>query len=346
MALEIITRAQARAQGFKRFYSGRPCKRGHLAERFTTNNYCTDCARLSQTGYKPGEVSPKQLAGEARAAAKAADLIRYSTGEPCKNGHIAERLVNGGNCIECLRLRQAANYHADPEKHRQASKASRAKNRDGHLARRREKYASDPAPHRERAKRYSAENPEKVKSARKARYQADPEGARREAAEYRAKNIDKARESQRKAAARPEAKERQRLWKQENRERLRDLEKLRREKDPDRFRKRYRDWVDRDPERASRIHTALAHKRRCRIIEAGGSHTAADLRAILVAQGYSCAYCAANLKRAKRHLDHIMPLALGGSNDRSNLQFTCPPCNLAKGAKHPVDFAQSLGLLI
>jgi hypothetical protein len=27
---------------------------------------------------------------------------RYYTGEPCKQGHIAERYVSTGNCIECL----------------------------------------------------------------------------------------------------------------------------------------------------------------------------------------------------------------------------------------------------
>jgi hypothetical protein len=28
-------------------------------------------------------------------------LTRYFTGKPCKNGHVAERLVSNGNCIEC-----------------------------------------------------------------------------------------------------------------------------------------------------------------------------------------------------------------------------------------------------
>lgn len=38
------------------------------------------------------------------------------------------------------------------------------------------------------------------------------------------------------------------------------------------------------------------------------------------------------------HLDHILPLALGGLHDDSNLQLLCAKCNLRKGAKHPSDF--------
>ena len=35
------------------------------------------------------------------------------------------------------------------------------------------------------------------------------------------------------------------------------------------------------------------------------------------------------------HLDHVMPLSLGGLHDDANLQILCAPCNLRKGAKHP-----------
>lgn len=27
--------------------------------------------------------------------------VRYFTGKPCKKGHISERYVNGGSCVEC-----------------------------------------------------------------------------------------------------------------------------------------------------------------------------------------------------------------------------------------------------
>jgi len=35
------------------------------------------------------------------------------------------------------------------------------------------------------------------------------------------------------------------------------------------------------------------------------------------------------------HVDHIVPLAQGGTNDITNFQALCPKCNLSKGAKMP-----------
>jgi hypothetical protein len=41
--MEIITRAQAKARGLKRYFTGKPCKRGHVAERFVRNFECVTC---------------------------------------------------------------------------------------------------------------------------------------------------------------------------------------------------------------------------------------------------------------------------------------------------------------
>lgn len=46
------------------------------------------------------------------------------------------------------------------------------------------------------------------------------------------------------------------------------------------------------------------------------------------------------------HLDHIVPLALGGSNTDDNIQLLRQRCNLKKSSKHPVDFMQSRGFLL
>ena len=46
------------------------------------------------------------------------------------------------------------------------------------------------------------------------------------------------------------------------------------------------------------------------------------------------------------HLDHIVPLALGGSNTDDNIQLLRATCNHQKHAKHPIDFMQSKGFLL
>lgn len=38
-----------------------------------------------------------------RIAAKSAGLTHFSTGMPCKHGHLSDRFVTSGNCIECVR---------------------------------------------------------------------------------------------------------------------------------------------------------------------------------------------------------------------------------------------------
>jgi hypothetical protein len=43
------------------------------------------------------------------------------------------------------------------------------------------------------------------------------------------------------------------------------------------------------------------------------------------------------------HLDHIMPIALGGTNTDDNVQLLIARCNLRKSAKHPDEWRRILG---
>lgn len=49
---------------------------------------------------------------------------------------------------------------------------------------------------------------------------------------------------------------------------------------------------------------------------------------------------------ANYHLDHIMPIHLGGPNIDSNMQLLRQICNLQKSAQHPIDFMQGRGFLL
>jgi 5-methylcytosine-specific restriction endonuclease McrA len=51
-----------------------------------------------------------------------------------------------------------------------------------------------------------------------------------------------------------------------------------------------------------------------------------------------CYYCHEKVGDSY-HVDHVIPLALGGGNGPENLVIACPRCNLTKYAKHPMDFA-------
>lgn len=218
-----------------------------------------------------------------RAQARAQGSKRYFTGKACKHGHVAERQVSNLTCMECTRIKNAADWHKrDREKHLQKRRDWRAANREKDNA----------------GKRDRGQTPE-VKAYKAAWFQANKARIQAKPRNNSASNVA--------SAAR---------------------------------------WAKANPEKAREYSRMNRRNRRARAKNAGGSHTLADLAEILTAQCHRCAYCRADLKRVSKHVDHIMPLALGGSNGRANLQYLCRPCNQSKSARNPVDYARSIGLLL
>lgn len=85
--------------------------------------------------------------------------------------------------------------------------------------------------------------------------------------------------------------------------------------------------------------------RRARKSASGGSLSKDISERLFALQRGKCACCGKPLGK-NYHLDHIMPLALGGSNTDDNMQLLRQLCNNQKYAKHPVDFMQSRGFLL
>lgn len=87
------------------------------------------------------------------------------------------------------------------------------------------------------------------------------------------------------------------------------------------------------------------HTRRARK-NSGGTFTTDELDAVLKAHTNSkkqliCALCGQPIE-GKYHIDHFIPLKLGGTNEAGNLRVTHVKCNLKKAATHP----HKLGKLI
>lgn len=69
--------------------------------------------------------------------------------------------------------------------------------------------------------------------------------------------------------------------------------------------------------------TRIAHERRA---------IAAGLRfSVLSRDGFACVYCGAAATMTVLHVDHISPVAEGGTNAPDNLATACEACNLGKG---------------
>lgn len=138
-------------------------------------------------------------------------------------------------------------------------------------------------------------------------------------------------------------------WKQENKERLANTKKAWQQLHKERlsiYDKAYhkanakqkaitdRAYRQANPERG----IASKHKRRALKIKSGGTYTHTDITSLLLTQNSKCVYCKTNLiitGKNNYHVDHRMPLFLGGSNFPDNLQLLCAPCNLSKSATHP-----------
>jgi 5-methylcytosine-specific restriction enzyme A len=51
---------------------------------------------------------------------------------------------------------------------------------------------------------------------------------------------------------------------------------------------------------------------------------------VLERDRFQCQGCSKPDQQASLHIDHIIPLAKGGTNDLSNLHTLCQQCNLSK----------------
>ena len=148
--------------------------------------------------------------------------------------------------------------------------------------------------------------------------------ARESFARHREKRLSKWRE---RYAQNPEYyRERSRRYDAENREKRAASQKI---------------WKAANPERVKVHRDASRAKRKA----AAGRYTADDVSRILQMQKGRCGYCRTPIKDGYE-VDHIIALSKGGTNEASNIQLLCRPCNRRKYTKDPIDYAQSIGKLL
>lgn len=65
MAIQIISRKDAISSGHVRYFTGRPCKRCHVCERYTGNRNCVMCEqerhKLDRKSHRPNPVFQRHL---------------------------------------------------------------------------------------------------------------------------------------------------------------------------------------------------------------------------------------------------------------------------------------------
>lgn len=93
------------------------------------------------------------------------------------------------------------------------------------------------------------------------------------------------------------------------------------------------------------VFKTASQNRRARKVKAGGRLSKDLPSRLFILQRGKCSCCGLPLGD-KYHMDHIVPLMLGGSNTDDNIQLLRARCNLQKSTKHPVDFMQERGYLL
>lgn len=84
---------------------------------------------------------------------------------------------------------------------------------------------------------------------------------------------------------------------------------------------------------------AITRNRHARKKSNGGIHTEADIQKQYANQKGKCYYCQKKVGKTY-HVDHVIPLSRGGSNDPSNLVIACTVCNARKYNKLPHEWPE------
>ncbi len=151
----LLSRAKALAAGLSRFFTGKPCRRGHIDERMVSGGACRSCQRETSGTWKSHN----------REKVRASAHRRWVTSERYRK-----------ESLERLRRRYRKKKNEVYQLHRQWY----IENRDQVCERRRIKYATDPearARHLGGHRRWRTVNLEKYRQGKRKWYLANPEKA-------------------------------------------------------------------------------------------------------------------------------------------------------------------------
>jgi hypothetical protein len=148
--MDIITRAEARAQGLTHYFTGVPCKHGHIAQRRVDRPECGECYRIRSS--TPAPIAPPRACAHC-----GCDFVPA---------------INRASVVFCSAgCRQVA--ARTPEK-RARERELYAQNREHVTARKRAAYQADLSAARVRAKAYYEANRESERARAQRFFEANP----------------------------------------------------------------------------------------------------------------------------------------------------------------------------
>lgn len=223
-----------------------------------------------------------------------------------QHGGADMKSITEKQCSRCGETKPISNFRKD--KRSTGGRGSHCDSCNREIARM--YYYSHKEPYIARAREWGLSHPEKMKEIRKNNRIKHKGEQRAYAKEYRARNSEKikARISSYQKKHREEYSTRTRMWRASNPEKVKEYKKKNREK-----------------------NVVYGQNRRARLKKVGGKYTINQWLALCKKYKNKCLCC--GLENVKLTPDHIIPIALGGTNNIENIQPLCLPCNMRKGTK-------------
>lgn len=262
------------------------------------------------------------------------------------------------SCKTCAKAAAIANYAANADRIKAGKIAYRAENPEKMKAYDADRYAKDPSKKKASSAKWTAGNISKVRKS-KAEYRANNANKIKAAkALYRLNNLDKVKAGY--AAWRAKNLDFVRAysasWKSNNPDKVKASSALYYAANITKIKALGEAWYLANAKRrcdvaakwraenkeATRLYK---QNRRAKQRDNGGKLSQGLVSKLFELQKGKCPCCGKPLGD-DYHLDHRMPIALGGDHADSNMQLLRATCNMQKSAKHPVDFMRSRGFLI
>lgn len=242
----------------------------------------------------------------------------------CIKCEVETNRYKNGACVQCAKIYRVANKVKAKSACAAWYKANRVKSNTYGAA-------------------YRKANPEKIKATNNAWRKANPEKTKAHSTAYNAAHREERKSfAAAYAKAHPDKiKERFAAYYVANKCQLNERTKAWRASNPEKVKDAAAAWRSANPD-ARRI---IEQNRRARKRANGGVLSKDIATKLFKLQKGKCPCCSKPLGD-NYHLDHIVPVVLGGANEDWNMQLLTQRCNNQKHAKPPIDFMQSKGFLL
>lgn len=136
--MNLISMIDARSAGLKVFFTGKPCVRGHIAERYVSNGSCYDCLKVKVKGWRAENlgrcVQHSVKSAKKRHAKVAAYKIEWKNKD--RAGYLAKSKAYGDANKERISQQKKKIYEREKDRYLAQGAKYRAENRDLIKARR------------------------------------------------------------------------------------------------------------------------------------------------------------------------------------------------------------------